>query len=468
MSGSRHSMLRTSSIRSRRHALRAAFGACFLVACTAAAFAQEPPLDVSRGSLPARSPDAVTLGRWLLYPTVRAYSLYSDNFFLSSQNPLSVLGFGLAPSLTAEWSNGIHTTTLYGNIDRQAFPKDNEVNTFDRQVGFTQKYEALRDLTFRVQGDYTHKTNATSLQNSIPGAVGAPATTVLPNGDILLPNGTILSPSGQPTGQTNPAIAPNGTFTVNPNNQVTGTFSVDKIFNRGLLSLSGSLARTDYETQASQDSRTRSLTENASVWLGPLLYAYSNGSIATFVPVASSGSTTSYRVVGGVGTRQFGLFRSSAYFGHQGSQGGSTAGGDVYGAALSFYPTPAWTLSATLDETINISSQASLTNLALTLPSQVPLQIPLSASTRVTASLLQSSYQISPQWFTSWQFGYTRIEYVGSPRLDNTLLVDATLRYDIWRNLSLLWEYRYTSILSNAPFVSAKSNFGAMSATYKF
>ena len=49
------------------------------------------------------------------------------------------------------------------------------------------------------------------------------------------------------------------------------------------------------------------------------------------------------------------------------------------------------------------------------------------------------------------QLTYTRIEYVDSPRLDNTWVLDATLRYDIWRNMSLTWEYRYTSILSNAP-----------------
>src|ERR1700704_4862356 len=142
MSGHRHSMRRTSSIRSRRRALRSAFGGLFLIALIAPAMAQEPPLDVARNSLPTRSSDAVTIGEWLLYPTVRAYTFYSDNLFLSPQNRLSVLGFGTSPSLTAERSNGIHTTKLYGNIDRQVFPTENEVNTFDRQAGFSQKYEA--------------------------------------------------------------------------------------------------------------------------------------------------------------------------------------------------------------------------------------------------------------------------------------------------------------------------------------
>jgi hypothetical protein len=173
--------------------------------------------------------------------------------------------------------------------------------------------------------------------------------------------------------------------------------------------------------------------------------------------------------VGGVGTRQFGLFRTSAYFGHQGSEGGGTAaGGDVYGGRLSYYPTPAWIITAAVDETINVASQASLSNLALTLPALTPVQVPVSASTRITATSLQADYKISSRWSTSWQVSHTRIKYIDSPRLDNAWVLDATLRYDVWRNMSLTWEYRYRSILSNAPFVSATSNLGMMGATYKF
>jgi hypothetical protein len=432
-------------------------------------------LDVPRSNLPAKSPDAIAWDSWLLYPTVRVYSLYSDNLFLAPLNPISVLGFGITPSLTAEWSNGIHTTTLYGNIDRQAFPTDNEVNTFDREAGFTQKYEALRDLTFSVRADYTHKTYSSGLQNSIPASLSAVGTTVLPNGNTLLPNGTILSPSGQPVGQAAPSGSTNPNLTVNPYNQFTGTFSVDKIFNRGILGLTGSLARTEYDTQSSQDFSTKTLGEHAGVWLGPLFYAYSEGLLANFVPVAPLGPTTSYRVLAGIGTRQFHLFRSSAYFGHQGSHtdataGGSatTAGGDIYGAKLAYYPDPALTISVSVDETINISSQRSPTNLALTLPVPVPVQIPLSASTRTTSSGFQSEYKISQQWSTTWNLNFTHIEYPRSPRLDNTWLLDASLRYDIWRNMTITWEYRYTSVLSNAPLVSATSNFGTIGMTYKF
>ena len=70
--------------------------------------------------LPARDPNAIAVDGWLLYPTLRLYSLYSDNLFLSPISPISAGGVGVTPSMAAVWSNGIHTTTLYGNIDRQS------------------------------------------------------------------------------------------------------------------------------------------------------------------------------------------------------------------------------------------------------------------------------------------------------------------------------------------------------------
>jgi putative beta-barrel porin BBP2 len=463
------------SNRSRKFVVRSVFCALFLFAWIPLSFAQEPPLNVPMNRLPARDPDAIAIDGWLLYPTLRTYSLYSDNLFLSPTSPISVPGFGVTPAMTAVWSNGIHTTTIYGEIDRQVYPTDNDIDTFDRRLSFTQKYEALRDLIFSVNGDYIHRTWAAGLQSSIPTPVTVSTTTVLPNGNTVLPNGTILSPAGQVVGQTNPTIGSSVALVVDPFDRFTGTFSVEKIFNRGVLNLSSSVSRTDYEdpnNSTSQDTRSRTFTENAAFWLGPLFYTYSNGSIATVTSdatsVSASTSTTSYRLIGGLGTRQFGLFRASAYFGHQGSEGVATAGGDVYGGSLSYYPTPTWTLTGTVDRTINISSQVSATNLALTLPAFTPVQIAVGSSTRIAAASLQSSYEIAPQWFANCLLGYTQIEYVDSPRRDDTWLVNATLRYDIWRDMSLTWEYRYRSILSNAPLVSAVGNTFTMGAAYKF
>jgi hypothetical protein len=461
-------MLYKGSILSRRFAC-SVLSLLFLMLWIPSSFAQqEPPLTVpGGGKLPAKDPSAIAVDGWLLYPTLRLYSLYSDNLFLTPQNPLSVGGLGVTPSLTAIWSNGIHTTTLYGFLDRQAYPTDNAVNTLDGRAGFTQRYEAMRDLIFTFNGNYAHQTLATGLQNSIQTPTAAPTTTVLPNGNTILPNGTILSPSGQPIGQVG---TPPGTavpLTVNPSDQFTGTFTVDKIFNRGILTLIGSASRTDYENQSALNFASNTFAERFAYWLGPMIYAYSSGSFGTVTELSSS--TSSYRIIGGLGTRSLELFRGSAYFGHQGSEGGgASAGGNVYGGLLSYYPTADLTFTGTIDRTINVASQSSPTNLALTLPGQIPVQIPLGSSTVVTSFGLLSNYRITLEWTANCQLTYSHIEYLDSTRRDNSWVIDTTLRYDIWRNMSLIWEYRYTNILSNAPFVSTSSNYAIAGATYRF
>jgi hypothetical protein len=470
MSHRKHPMWRPTRARLAR-ALRVACSVIFLLGGAHASFAQsEPPLSVPPTPQLPPPGEAIPFGRWLLFPSIKTYALYSDNLFQSPQGRLSVWGLGTTPSLTAEWTNGIHTTTLFGNIDGQVYPTDDAINAFDREASITQKYQPLRDLTFRGTVDYTHKTIASALQSAIPNPVTTPQSTVLLNGDTLLPNGTILSPTGQPVGQASPTLSVNGTSLINPYDQYTGTFSVDKIFNTGILSLSSSAAQTNYENQSAQDNSSRSFNGSSGVWLGPLFYAFSDGSVArNSGSLQSPGPITSYRARGGIGSRQFGLFRVSAYFGHQGSDSPTgTAGGEIYGAALSYYPIAPWTLSLSADETVNLSSQTSTSNLALTLPAPTPLQIPLGASTRITSTALNSDYRISPQWSTSQHFSYTHIEYVDSPRLDNTWLADATLTYNMWRNMAITWEYQYSRILSNAPLNSSTRNYATMSALYKF
>jgi hypothetical protein len=291
---------------------------------------------------------------------------------------------------------------------------------------------------------------------------------VLPNGDTLLPNGTTISPTGQQTGQATAAGGSNVPLNVNPYDQYTSTLQVDKIFNRGILSLSGSANRTDYEDQPSLSTRSRTFTENAGFWLGPALFAYSSGSLGTVTDVTST-STTSYRVIGGLGTRQIGLFRGSIYYGHQGSEGGgSSAGGDVYGGTIAYYPTPKLTLAGALDWTINIAGAGPASNLALSVPGLTAVQIPLSASTRISSATLQASYEIEASWFTIWQVGQTWIDYVGIARQDRSLVFDAQLRYDVWHNMSITWEYRYRSLESTFPSVSTTSNTATVGTTYRF
>jgi len=474
-------MFGTRSNRTTSRVLQVAFAAIAMLVWCAEAQAQEPPLDVPGGTSLFKSPDVTAIDGWLLYPQLGVFSLYSDNLFMSPTNPIHAVGFGIAPGLTAQWTNGIHTTTLYGNVQGQVFPTETEINTLDGKAGITQRYEPLRDLIFTVNGDYTHQTIAPSLTSAIPNPVASPGPVVLPNGNIQLPNGTIVSPTGTLVGQATPALNVIGTSLVNPYDVFTGTATVDKYFNRGVVSLSTSFARTEYEQPGTADFSTRSFRGSGAFWLGPVFYVYSDGSVAntTFSAngsgpaAAASPDSTAFRAVGGIGFRTSPLFGGSAYYGRQGSESPGIAGGNVYGARLAFNPTPIWSMSVAVDETINetsnvVQQSSPPSMLALALPQATPLLISETTGTRISSISFQSTYILSPDLTLSGHFGYTRAQYIGSSQLDNTWLADVMLAYALTRNMTLTWDYQWSSIASNVPLTSTKRNYVNMGAVYKF
>jgi hypothetical protein len=441
--------------------------ALLLVGLTATSFAQEPPLEGPRAGQLLAPPDAITPEAWLFYPSVRFTSLYSNNLFQSPTAPIATSGLGLSPSMTAELSDGVHKTSLYGNFSTEYYPGHTALDTLDGQTGFIESYAPVDDLIFRLQGDYTHQTFSNPLTAGIPTGVAAPTSTLLPNGNTLLPNGTIISPTGQVVGQGIPALsAGTATNVVNPLDQFTATGSIDKQFNRGDLSFTASVLRAEYQTQQfTPDYTAGTFGGHGAVWLAPLLYIYSDG------VTSEQTISNSYRVVAGLGTGHVGeLFNGVIYFGHQGSEqsGAGSAGGDVFGISLLYDPMEAWSVKAAFDETVNNSSQTGVSTTALSLPIPAPELISESTGTRVTAETLQSTYRFTQQWATSARFSYTQIDYFNSTRIDNAWLADAFVSYDIWRNMTLSWEYQYSSVTSNVPLISAYRNMITMSALYKF
>ncbi len=441
----------------------------------------EPPTSIPAGGPPVYDPNAIAFNSWLLYPSVGFLAENSNNYFISPQSKLSGWAAGVDPAVTAVWSNGIHTTTLYGNFQQLQYPPDSQVpqeskiNSLSGEATWTQQYAPLRDLNFTFVGDYNHQTLQAGLTSAIPSAIPFTGYFVLPNGNIELPNGTIINPAtGQIVGQAGPSVSVSPTSFVNPYDVFTATARAQKIFSDGIATVGASLARTEYENQGTPDFTNKSFTEDTSFWLGPVFYAYSDGSYtirATDPSAIPGNNSTAYRITGGIGTRQFGLFRASAYFGHQGSgtSGSTSAGGNVYGGVLSYYPTPVWTISANVDETINLApAGAPPSTQALGIPAITPLQIPLSSSTQTTSTSLHSSYIISPQWTVNGLFGFTHIENIGSPIWDDSYVADASVSYQIWHNMTLAWEYQFSSIVSNAPQTSVDRNMITMSARYNF
>ena len=57
---------------------------------------------------------------WQIYPSINFLAESSNNFFISPLSKIAGWQFVVSPAATAEWSNGIHTTTIYGNVARAA------------------------------------------------------------------------------------------------------------------------------------------------------------------------------------------------------------------------------------------------------------------------------------------------------------------------------------------------------------
>lgn len=466
-----------------KYLLRAALSAFLLFACITAAAAQQPPLDIPPSGVLTKPPNAISFDDWMLYPEIRGYATGSNNLYQSPIAPVSAVGLGVSPKLVAEWSNVIHTSTFYGSTDN-TFYNASQNNVANANAGFKQSYSPLPDLKFAVQGDYTHLTD-TGVVSSIPGLLASPGAITLGNGNTVLPNGNIINPAGQVVGQINPTLLVQRAGTAaNPTDTFTGTASIEKIFNRGIMNLTGVIAQTNYTqpmpTAPSQDYTTKMFTGNAAFWLGPALYAFGNGTVASQVfaqptlgAVANgtvSQDTTSYTVRGGVGTRQIDMFRAAAYVGYQGSdeQISGKAGGAIYGGSLSYYPTAALILTASIDETINIASGVATSNLALSLPGQTAAIVPLSSSTRITAPTLTAAYKITEQWGAFGTFGLVHIDYLTTPEIENAWLLDLVLRYQMSLHWTFNWEYQFTPIIANVPQTSSNRSYFLAAANYKF
>jgi hypothetical protein len=445
-----------------------------------AAWAQEPPLDIPPVEVLTKPPGVLSYNDWLFYPELTAYFAASDNMFQAPTFPIGLGGFGYIPKLVAEWTNGLYTTTFYGKFDQRFYPTRNDLDIFDRNGGFTQQYSPLPDLTFQVQGDYTHLTN-TGTVGLIPGGLASAGTTVLSNGDTVLPNGNIINPQGQVVGQVNPTLTVQSqNVAVNPTDTWSAAASVQKLFNHGVINLTGTLAQTTYTNQSTQilagtpNYTTEIFSGNGATWLGPLFYLFSDGTYAAhnFAQINASPGDNSiaYRARGGIATRQEALFSAAAYYGYQGSNDefAGRAGGEIYGGHLSYNPTARLSFTAAIDEIINKATPGAFSNLALSLPTPSAAIVSPSSSTKITAPTLQVAYHITDQWSTFGTFGLSHIEFIGSSQLENAWLADAVLRYELSRSWTFSWEYQYTAIVSNVPLSSSTRNFVYTAATYKF
>ena len=446
-----------------------------LAECAAAGAARAqspPPLTIPAGGPPANDPTAVVVNGWLLRGSLDTAVQYSNNYLLTTPPSISGWAVGVGPHLSAEWSDGIFGTSLYGDYDHFEYRM---ARTDDGDATIRETYSPLRGLTFSLTGDYAHQTFASTLTSSMPTGIAtrsASTSTVLPNGNTVLPNGTIVTPGGQIVGQVSQAGSVGTISAVNPYDQYTITAKSEDIFDGGVFSVGASLLRSSYEEPSSTtlDYTAETVNEDAAFWVGPLFYLYTDGSFAARKNTNPFPNSSAYRVISGVGTREFDLLRGSIYVGYQGSEaaGSGSAGGLAYGGAVSYDPIPNWSLSANYDRTINISNETSTLSQALSLPGASPTLVPLGSSTDVSSFTVRSEYRPTPQWTLIGVGGLTSIRYLDSPQRADAWLADVSLQYEMWRNLILAWEVQYSSFLSNTPGADANRKLAVMRTSYKF
>jgi hypothetical protein len=466
MSGFRH-LLRMASDRMRGVAVCVALSTC-LFGYFDPALAQvssgqapvgsggpsQPPLDPPVERSLASGDGMLTMGDWILSPTLDLYTLYDSNIQSSSTTKFASSGFHYHPALQAELDTGFFDTRLYGNFDSTLYPSWNALNTFNRQAGVYETYAPLRDLTFTTQLDYTHNTSASVVVNSIPAPITSAAT---------------------PAPQGAEGVVATQQTTINPNDTYTATINAYKEFNRAFLRVGSSLIDTQYEMSPTQDFYKEGYNGGGGFWFSPILYAYADANDVNIIPAIGPVSN-SYIARTGIGSAQIGLFQGSIYYGQQGTavdQGGGTAGGDVYGGLLSFYPTSVWTMSVSVDRVRNrsditanvqgLSGLGGVGGLALSAAS-----VSSNSSTQITTIAYRTNYTLSDQASVYGVVSDTRISYLDMPRVDNSWLASAGVRYQLKSDLSLTADYQYTRYISDQPLTSFNKNLVSLGAHYKF
>ena len=388
-----------------------------------------------------RDPMAMPVGGWLFSPTLFAGAVYNTNVNQTETGRVASWGERIIPGFTAVLDNGIHQTSIYGLADLQNYNASgvNHKTTLDAKAGFTQTYLATRDLTFRLNGDYTRQADV------FGSSAFAPASTPL------------ASTSGAQVAPT--TVAPQ----INPDrfNQFAGSLAAEKRFGRTFFGLTTSVVNTTFDNNSalptSRNGTVYTVAQRSGFDITPQLYTFVDPSMHWQRYTDTTRNSQGYRVTGGLGTAAPGLWQGEVYGGYQAEKNDvvGTYGSGVYGLRLGYAPTRMWDLRASLDETLGASSIAAggLTGVA----------------SRITTALLNVGYHGLPHgWDANARFGYVYTHFINAPRNDKGWLAGANITYEVWRNLGLTLDYQFKSVNSNIAGQSFNQQVVSLGASYKY
>ena len=166
-----------------------------------------------------------------------------------------------------------------------------------------------------------------------------------------------------------------------------------------------------------------------------------------------------------------GLFTGSVYAGWQGSSvvGDGTAGGDIYGGIISYFPTAVWNFNLSVDRVTNVTNivgadaGGGLGGLPF-----AGIGIPLNESVHITAITLKSNYIFSPQTSVFGVISNNRIEFIDSPTVQNSWFATVGIQHSLSSNLTITGNFSYTNFSSPQPLTSFINYVATVGAIYNF
>jgi hypothetical protein len=391
------------------------------------------------------------VGSWLLRPSLTAgiFSGYSYDFEPSRKRPRDVqvqsgpsFGLTVQPSLIAERRTGIHDTSLRWQGDVRFGTGDHDDNNvFDANAALTHRYEIQRDLVMTLNASYLRSTATPILLNSLLFDPNLPS-----NGE------------GQPGGEDRPIDGSSrltGTaqfpFEQIYTNRVTASAAVTKTFNRLFTTVGGTFTSTTAadrpdafrQLSVTADGQSYDVYSRVGYKISPLLYGFLEPS-ASLSHYDASGDASGQRIVAGLGSERFSLFRGEVFAGYQrqefevsnrllpGSNHAPTGGG-TFGGRISWDPTRDILITAGLSRSLGVSRTA-VGNVG---------NAQQNFASTVTSSSLTAAYAVNRKLTLGAILGYSLVEGGGPGRDYNLWYAGANLNYFLTDNLALNVVYQY-------------------------
>ena len=381
----------------------------------------------------SRDYTGINVSDWMLYPEFTAGGVYNDNLGLAPTKPVAALGARLAPDLLALRDVGPSRTIAFGSAEALLYPQAPRADTLTGRVGLSESYQISHDFLIKGEAEFDRVAN-------------------------LVYGGAVIGPGGS----TASLIAPL------QYDQAQASLAAQKTFGRFFLGVSVTTVNTDYDplatsagslAQNNRDNLTTTLTQRGGYWISPLLYGYAETAENWRQYSGSQDGSQGFRAVAGLGSDRLGLFRGEIYAGYQqqyyAAAALGSAGSPVFGGKLYWYPTRAWTLSTSLDETFSDSSNPTPTNVR-------------GAPAVVDTARLDATYQLHRQWSALGEVRFDRSRYIGSPRLDDAVSASGSVSYELARDINLSLGYSYVDVSSNATGGSYRDDIVNLGALYKF